>query len=213
MTPNKEDYLKAIFAAASDMGLASNKKVADALQVSPASVSEMLLRLQKEGLIIYTPYKGSKLTEKGITLLYPVVQSHRLWEVFLMQYLGYTWREAHEDAHLLEHATSERLLSRLDAFLEYPSHCPHGNPIQRETKSIDEISELPLSTLNTGETGEILRVEERGELLDMLTAHGLHIGSRLKKQTTSDFSYENKTISLKESDLDHIYVKPVHPEK
>nr|HML46392.1 metal-dependent transcriptional regulator [Clostridia bacterium] len=100
MTPNKEDYLKVIHRLGGAEGLVSNKQIADALKIAPASVSEMLTKLSREGLIRHQAYKGLCLTPEGQRIAVSLVRGHRLWEVFLICHLGYTWSEAHEDAEL-----------------------------------------------------------------------------------------------------------------
>lgn len=180
MTPNKEDYLKAIYKLGGIEELINNKQIADALQISPASVTEMLGKLKREGLIHYEPYKGSRLTQVGMDAAITLVRGHRLWEVFLMRYLDYTWSEAHEDAELLEHITPSRLTSRLDKFLNYPAYCPHGSAIPHPDGQIDR---APLQTLNLlpiGVTSHIRRVTEEKELLDYLQEAGIKIGSSIR---------------------------------
>lgn len=135
MTPNKEDYLKVIYKLSESDKLVTNKKIAEYLQIAPASVTEMLIKLNRDGYIIYQPYKGSVLTEQGNKIAISLLRGHRLWEVFLMKYLDYSYSEAHEDAELLEHVTPIRLIERLDQFLEHPSHCPHGSIIPKADES------------------------------------------------------------------------------
>ncbi len=176
MTPNKEDYLKAIYKLGGLEALVSNKQIAEVLQVAPASVTEMLQKMKREGLIHYEPYKGSRLTDGGMHTAISLVRGHRLWEVFLMRHLGYSWSEAHEDAELLEHITPSRLTTRLDQFLNYPSYCPHGSAIPHMDGQIDCIPMLPLNLLPVGITSHIRRVNEEKELLDYLQESGIAIG-------------------------------------
>ncbi|MGC6175081.1 metal-dependent transcriptional regulator [Lacrimispora sp. 38-1] len=177
MTPNKEDYLKAIYKLGGMEELVNNKQIAEALQISPASVTEMLGKLKREGLIHYEAYKGSRLTPEGMRAAISLVRGHRLWEVFLMRHLGYSWSEAHEDAELLEHITPPRLTARLDKFLNYPAYCPHGSAIPHPNGQIDR---APLQTLNllpVDTASHIRRVTEEKELLDYLQETGITIGS------------------------------------
>ena len=176
MTPNKEDYLAAIYKLGGLEELVNNKQISEMLQIAPASVTEMLGKLKREGLIIYEPYKGSRLTEEGVRAAITLVRGHRLWEVFLMRHLGYSWSEAHEDAELLEHITPSRLTARLDQFLNYPAYCPHGSAIPLPDGQINRIPMQPLSQLPIGATSRIRRVTEEKELLDYLQETGLAIG-------------------------------------
>lgn len=177
MTPNKEDYLKVIYKLGGTEEPISNKQIAEALQITPASITEMLGKLKREGLIYYKPYKGSRLTPKGIQVAIMLVRGHRLWEVFLMRHLGYSWSEAHEDAELLEHITPSRLIERLDQFLNYPAYCPHGSAIPHPNGQIDCVPVRTLNRLPVGTTSHIRRVTEEKELLDYLQQSGITIGS------------------------------------
>lgn len=192
MTPNKEDYLKEIYKLGGSERLVGNKKIAETLKVTPASVTEMLGKLGREGLIHYEPYKGSRLTEEGIKEALSLVRGHRLWEVFLLRHLGYSWSEAHEDAELLEHITPVRLIERLDRFLNYPAYCPHGNTIPRMDVQMDNIPLKTLNQLSEGETSHIRIVIEEAELLDYLQGLGIEIGSKIK--ITSVEPYEGPLV-------------------
>ncbi len=180
MTPNKEDYLKAIYKLGGSEELINNKQIADALKIAPASVTEMLGKLSRDGLIRYEPYKGSRLTPEGLRLAISLVRGHRLWEVFLMRHLGYSWSEAHEDAELLEHITPPRLISRLDRFLNYPAYCPHGSAIPHTDGLVQSIPVRTLDQLTEGETTHVRRVTEEKDLLDYLQVLGIQIGGTLK---------------------------------
>jgi DtxR family Mn-dependent transcriptional regulator len=180
MTPNKEDYLKAIYKLGGMEELVNNKKIADVLQIAPASVTEMLGKLKREGLIHYEAYKGSRLTSEGIQTAISLVRGHRLWEVFLMRHLGCSWSEAHEDAELLEHVTPARLAARLDQFLNYPAYCPHGSAIPHPDGQIDRTPLQTLNQLSIGEVSHIRRVTEEKELLDYLQESGITIGSEVR---------------------------------
>lgn len=176
MTPNKEDYLKEIYKLGGSERLVGNKQISDVLKIAPASVTEMLGKLNREGLIQYEPYKGSRLTQDGLRIAVSLLRGHRLWEVFLMRHLGYSWSEAHEDAELLEHITPQRLTARLDQFLNYPAYCPHGSAIPHSDGQMDSIPLQTLNQLSAGETSHIRKVTEERELLDYLQGLGIEIG-------------------------------------
>lgn len=177
MTPNKEDYVKAIYKLGGGERLVSNQQIAKALQIAAASVTEMLGKMKREGLIHYEPYKGSRLTDEGMRIAISLVRGHRLWEVFLMRHLGYSWSEAHEDAELLEHISPTRLTSRLDQFLNFPAYCPHGSAIPQPDGKIDRHPMQTLNLLPVGVRSRIRRVTEEKELLDYLQENGIVIGS------------------------------------
>ncbi len=177
MTPNKEDYIKEIYKLGGAEQLVGNKQISDILKIAPASVTEMLGKLSREGLIQYEAYKGSSLTQEGLQIAISLLRGHRLWEVFLMRHLSYSWSEAHEDAELLEHITPPRLTSRLDKFLNYPAYCPHGNAIPHTDGQISNIPLRKLSQLSESETSHIRKVTEEKELLDYLQGLEIKIGS------------------------------------
>lgn len=150
MTQSKEDYIKAIYTAGGVSERVPTATVARMLGIAPASVTEMNVKLCKEGLVEYEPYKGVKLTEKGIAAVVNVIRSHELWEVFLTSYLGLSMHEAHQEAERLEHATSPLLAERLDEFLQHPETCPLGSGIPRPGMlpevQIERLSDLEVST-------------------------------------------------------------------
>src|SRR5215213_9090211 len=123
-----ENYLKAIWESAEE-GAASTKNVADRLSVNPASVTNMFARLRKMGFVEYKRYHGASLTEEGRYEALRLVRRHRLIETFLLDRLGYSWEDVHEEAERLEHAVSDRFTERLADMLGHPDHDPHGDPI------------------------------------------------------------------------------------
>lgn len=175
MTANREDYLKQLYRLEQSGGSANNKQLAEALGIAPASVSEMLAKLGKEGLIQYEAYKGTSLTEEGRRKAIDLLRGHRLWEVFLREHLGYSWSEAHEDAELLEHITPARLMERLDRYLNHPAHCPHGEPIPRSGEHAEEVRLIPLSQVPAGTRIILRKVLEERELMDYLEGLGIKL--------------------------------------
>jgi len=217
MTPNKEDYLKEIYKLNGAERLVGNKQIAESLKIAPASVTEMLGKLSREGLIQYEPYKGSRLTQDGLRVAISLLRGHRLWEVFLMRHLGYSWSEAHEDAELLEHITPPRLACRLDKFLNYPAYCPHGNAIPHTDGQINSVPLQMLSQLSEGEISHIRKVTEEKELLDYLQSLGIEIGSDVTVVSTG--AYEGpltldlggKRVQISYKAARQIYVDEVRP--
>ena len=180
MSDSRDNYLKAIY----DEGegkIVSNKTLAEKLEVAPSSISEMLSKLNSKGLIEIIPYKGCKLTTKGLEACIDIVKIHRLWEVFLIEHLGYNWREAHEDAHILEHAATPRMVERLNKFLNYPETCPHGSKIPQNNKDKSNKNNfIKLSDLEVGSLVELSKIDEEGILLDYLWGLGLKVGKEIK---------------------------------
>jgi DtxR family transcriptional regulator, Mn-dependent transcriptional regulator len=128
-----ENYLKAIFlgqsALTGDERLVSMGYVATALSVTPGTATTMVKALSDSGLAEYEPYSGVRLTSAGERLAGLVIRRHRLVEAFLVQVMGMSWAEVHEEAEQLEHAVSDRLIERIDAMLGRPAYDPHGDPI------------------------------------------------------------------------------------
>lgn len=168
MTPNREDYLKLIFELGGDENKINNKQIVSGLDVSAASVSEMISKLVKEELVEHSPYQGVQLTELGLKKASTLIRKHRLWEVFLVEHLNYSWNEVHDDAEVLEHVTSQTLANRLSAYLNQPKFCPHGGVIPRDDQPVHEEQRQTLVDYPVGTTIRIARVLDEKELLDYL---------------------------------------------
>ncbi len=136
-------------------------EIAQALNVSPGTVTGMLKTLSETALATYTPYEGARLTDTGQRLAMKVIRRHRLLELFLVQTLNMPWDEVHEEAEHMEHAASERLIDRIDAFLGHPTVDPHGDPIPRADGSVTEIAGTPLSALGRGQRFRVVRVVDQ----------------------------------------------------
>lgn len=154
------DYLKAIWDVAGD-GTASTKALSERLLVAPASVSNMLLRLQKQGFADYEPYYGASLTEDGHSEALRLVRRHRLIETFLLDRLGYPLTELHEEAESLEHAVSDAFTERLAEVLGHPGRDPHGDPIPTAEGLLEEESDEPLSESEPASRVRVSRVKHR----------------------------------------------------
>ncbi|MGX7059432.1 metal-dependent transcriptional regulator [Vagococcus humatus] len=179
MTPNKEDYLKIIFELGGYDQKVPNKAIVASLNVSAASVSEMISKLEKDGFVSHSPYQGVQLTANGLNKASALIRKHRLWEVFLVNKLGYKWHEVHAEAEVLEHVTSEELANRLEVFLNFPKNCPHGGIIPQHNQSISEINTQTLNDVPVGTTLKIERVLDERELLDYLASISLEINTIL----------------------------------
>lgn len=175
MTSGKEDYLKAIYIISESHELVTNKELSEMLHVSPPSVSEMIAKLQKQGYVDYTAYKGSRMTKKGRREAGRLMRYHALWEVFLVKCLHFSWSGAHELAEGLEHQTNEELCSKLDAYLGNPEYCPHGDPIPRVDGSRNGITSRVLVELEEGEKTHVRRVMEDYSLMDYIQSKGIEI--------------------------------------
>ena len=177
-----EEYLESVDALERLENPVRTSSLAQVLEVSPASVSEMLHRLAKKGLIEYTPYGGATLTEKGRQRVLELTRRHRLWEVFLSRYLGMGWEDVYQEACSLEHATSDLIAEKLAQFLDNPEVCPHGSPIPKSDLKQPEVSGIPLANLEGGRRAQVARVISEGnaEFLNYLTSLGLTLGAEVK---------------------------------
>ncbi|MCD2256803.1 metal-dependent transcriptional regulator [Lactobacillus sp. CC-MHH1034] len=178
MSPNKENYLKTIFELQYDHRKINNKNIADIMGVSAPSVSEMITALSKDGLVEHSPYNEITLTESGRETARTMVKRHRIWEVFLVDKLGYSPLEVHHAADTLEHATNEDLVDRLNRFLDYPKRCPHGSIIPDNCDEANE-SMVTLATLAPGQSGEVDRVIDNHEFLTYFYELKLNLGDKL----------------------------------
>lgn len=175
-----ENYVKTIYqiAAAHTARSVATGQLAEALRVSPGTVTSMLKTLSESGLAQYIPYEGARLTETGKTLALRVLRRHRLIELFLQKTLNLSWDEVHEEAENMEHAVSDRLIDRIDVFLGYPASDPHGDPIPKADGTVAAAVTRPLSQLSAGEPFRIARVlDQSPEFLRYLSQCGLELGA------------------------------------
>ena len=166
MSRSIEDYLKGIYTLKKKKEY-SNKKLSEYLNISPASVSEMIKKLVNDDYLTIEK-KTVKLTEKGNRFALDIIRKHRVWEVFLFEKLGYDKEEVHKEAEILEHVTSNKLLQKLEKFLFYPKECPHGSPIFYDVKNFNEENIIKLSEAEEDDEVVILSVEDNIELYDYL---------------------------------------------
>ena len=161
-SPVVEDILKIIWSAQErgEDGVAVNE-VAARMGVVPSTASENVARLTEQGLIDHKPYRKAHLTAEGRRVAIGIVRRHRLLETYLHEALGFDWDEVHEEAEILEHAVSDRLLDRLDRVLGYPSRDPHGDLIPRADGSSDDVSGSPLDALDVTAGGIVVRLPDR----------------------------------------------------
>jgi DtxR family transcriptional regulator, Mn-dependent transcriptional regulator len=174
-----EDYVKAIWGIAGS-GIASTKDVAERLSIAPPSVTNMFVRLREMGLVEYERYRGVSLTGRGREEAMRLVRRHRLIETFLVEHLGYSWREVHEEAERLEHAVSDGFTERLAEFLGHPDQDPHGDPIPAADGTLEPDDSFPLSGAVAGRRVRIYKVSDESiPTLDYLGEHGLVPGRLL----------------------------------
>lgn len=179
-TISTEDYIKAIYKLEQKGERATTSAIAAHLQLSDASVTDMVKKLSDKGFVEYKRYQGVELTEGGRRFALKTLRRHRLWEMFLVEFLGYSWDQIHDEAERLEHVTSDELERRLDKALGYPALDPHGDPIPDADGSIKGISDRPLTDYSRGDVVKVSRVsDDDPEILAHATTLGLALNSRI----------------------------------
>ena len=177
-----EDYLKTIYMLAQVESPVSTSRIAEARDVKPASATSMIQRLAKLNLVNYEKHYGVTLTPDGEKLALEVIRHHRLIELYLIEALGFTWDEVHEQADILEHVISEKLEERIAAALNHPEFDPHGDPIPSKEGIIKRVDSQLLTKLRVGDSATVLRIPDdtNGELLRYLAQLGLVPGVDVK---------------------------------
>ena len=179
-SPATEEYLQAVYTLADEGGQVIGARLAEFLRISPAAVSEMVHRLERDGLLKLDERKEVRLTDSGYSAASRVVRRHRLAERMLVDLLGYEWWKTHEEAERIEHAMSQEMEERLVRVLGDPQTCPHGNPMPGTTPR----STRPLDRLAAGERATVERIPDQFEhepgFLEYLDTQGVRPGVTLE---------------------------------
>lgn len=199
-----ENYLKAVFNAREwSEEPVTVGALAGRLGLSPSSVSELVRKLTERGLLSHARYGAIELTPEGQRIALAMVRKHRLIETFLVDYLGYTWDEVHEEAEILEHAVSDTFIDRLAIRLGEPDHDPHGDPIPRSDGTLPDDDQLRLDTVGVGVRARVARVSDSDpELLRQLDQLGITIGTTLTVSRrhdaagTIDVEHDGSSVAL-----------------
>ncbi|AUC85476.1 iron-dependent repressor [Polaribacter sp. ALD11] len=214
-TLSEENYLKAIYYLELDTnkGISTNA-IAEQLATKASSVTDMIKKLSDKKVVIYKKYKGVKLTDLGRKSAANIVRNHRLWEVFLVDKLNFSWDEVHEVAEQLEHIKSSKLIDQLDSFLGFPTHDPHGDPIPDKDGNLKTIEKSLLSTLAKGESGICVGVDDSSsEFLQFLDKKGITLGKSITIIDREDFDdslsilIEDKKLSISNKIANNLYIK------
>ena len=175
-----ENYLKNIYLLQSRYARVPTAALAERLDVSSPSVTSMVRKLARMGLLAHEPYRGMSLTERGEAAALKVIRAHRLWELYLVETVGLSWDEAHVEAERLEHALSDELAARLDEMLDHPTTDPHGHPIPTRDGRMPPPTGVPLAELPPGTTGTVLQIkDDTPELLRYLGGLGIYPGEAI----------------------------------
>lgn len=181
LTGQAEDYLKVIYEIERDGEAAATTAIAERLRIAPASVSGMVRRLARQGLVTVERYRGARLTPKGRRVALQMIRRHRVLESYLVTRLGYGWDGVHDEAERLEHAASPDLIDRMAAALGDPTVDPHGAPIPLADGTVDDARLPVLNDLAVGEQGRVARMSDRDPaLLRYLGELGIRPGVTLR---------------------------------
>lgn len=190
-TTTAQNYLKALYQLQQRPEFVGDPvplgRLADALKVTPGTATTMVKRFADDGLIQYTPRRGARLSAKGQRVALGVLRRHRIIETFLVEQLGLDWSEVHEEAEVLEHAVSEKVLDRLDALLGHPTADPHGSPIPQACGTIQRIAMRPLSRCKPGQCVTIGRLlDTDAAFLKLAQGLGLMPDTKIKVLSLSE---------------------------
>jgi DtxR family Mn-dependent transcriptional regulator len=187
-TRAQQDYLKALYLLGGDERTVPTSELAQRLGISSPSVSEMVTRLSAQGLVEHDRYRGQQLTRDGRKVALELVRHHRLLEMFLVQVLGYSWDEVHEEAERLEHVISERMEQRIFELLGRPELDPHGHVIPSLTGKVRSVTNRSLSECHAGEKVVVHDVsDDDASKLREIGRRGLKPGTRIDVVSGSQF--------------------------
>lgn len=196
MTYSEENYLKAIYHLSlfQKKGVSTNA-IAKMIDTKASSVTDMIKKLADKNLVEYQKYQGVSLTAEGLLEAKMIVRKHRLWEVFLVEKLDFSWDEVHDVAEELEHINSEKLINKLDAFLDFPTEDPHGDPIPNSKGEIKKMDKKLLSELKLNQKSICVGVKDSSsDFLKYLDKQQIALGSTIEIIEKESF---DASLSLK----------------
>jgi len=215
MTRSEENYLKSIFhlGGGNAQSITTNA-IAEQMETKPSSVTDMAKKLADKGLVNYVKYQGVSLTDSGIKTALSIIRKHRLWEVFLVKKLDFTWDEVHEVAEQLEHIKSEKLIDKIDELLEFPKYDPHGDPIPTKDGKFMERDEQLLSEMPVNTQGVCVGVKDSSApFLKFLDKNNIALGHTIKVLEKEDFDQslhielQGKELRISHQIAANLYVK------
>ena len=217
MTFSEENYLKTIYHLTASLSTEiSTNAIAEMMETKASSVTDMLKKLAEKDLVHYKKYQGVFLTPKGKLAAKMIVRKHRLWEVFLVEKLAFSWDEVHDIAEQLEHIKSEQLINRLDDFLGNPTEDPHGDPIPDRNGQIIKVEKILLSDLKENQSGICVGVKDTSsEFLKYLDRQEIALGSKIKVLSKEVFDLsvriqlDEKEIAISNKIAANLFVKIV----
>ncbi len=212
---SEENYLKAIFHLErfAKEGVSTNA-IAEQMHTKASSVTDMLKKLADKKLVNYVKYQGVTLTNEGRKTAAKIIRKHRLWEVFLVEKLDFSWDEVHEIAEQLEHIESDMLIEKLDKHLDFPKFDPHGDPIPSKDGTFPERDKVLLNDLSVGESGVCVGVKDTSSsFLKFLDKNGIALGKKIKVLEHEEFDDSlhiqigNETMTISHMIASNLYLK------
>src|ERR1700712_5300274 len=189
-TFTEENYLKAIYHLSLQSVSVSTNQIAASLNTKAASVTDMLKKLSDKELINYAKYQGVTLTPAGQKIAIGIIRKHRLWEYFLVEKLNFKWDQVHDMAEEMEHISSVELIDRLDKFMGYPKHDPHGDPIPDSKGQFKKYELKPVALVGVNESGIISGVRDHSPaFLQYLEKQQLIIGKKITVTDIVDYDH------------------------
>ena len=215
ITLTEENYIKAIYHLGKyGVNRVSTNAITKATETKASSVTDMVKKLSDKGYVDYKKYQGAILTDLGKDIAVNIIRKHRLWEVFLVEKLNFSWDEVHEVAEQLEHIKSKKLISQLDAFLEFPTHDPHGDPIPDKSGNIKKIDKILLSQAQIEDVCICVGVKDSSsEFLKYLDKNNIALGTKLKINHKEPFDnsitivVNNKELIISNMIANNLFVK------
>lgn len=215
MTLSEEDYLKAIYHLSRDTrDPISTNAIAGKVDTKASSVTDMLKKLADKGFVTYKKYQGAALTDKGRVTAAHIVRRHRLWEVFLVEKLQFSWDEVHDIAEELEHIKSDKLIEKLDDFLDHPRFDPHGDPIPDRDGQIKSMVKVSISSAAEGERGLVVGVKNSSsEFLQYLDKMKIALGKEVEVIRREPFDHsveivcDQKRFTISAMTANNIFLK------
>ena len=206
-SPAADDYLKTVYAHTEWQDAPITPSVLAAkLGIAPSSVTEMVKKLAAAGLVSHVPYGAVRLTDAGTLRALAMVRRHRLIETWLVQEFGYGWDEVHDEAEILEHTISDRLLEGIDERLGRPRFDPHGDAIPDADGAVEREPFVLLADATVGHVGRVLRVDDRDpDLLRALESAGLTVASTLQL-TAAGIELDGVATTLPEGAADVVWL-------
>ncbi len=183
-----EDYIKNIYKLQKTGTKVTTSELAANMELSDPSVTDMVKKLSEKGYVSYEKYQGVMLTKAGKRMALKIVRRHRLWEMYLAKFLGFSWDRVHDEAERLEHVTSDELEASLDKALGYPTGDPHGDPIPTAEGDLDVTEYTPLAHCDAGDVVEVLRVsDESPAILQHASKLGIRLNGKITVRDRKDF--------------------------